>query len=121
MAAKGSIEMDIDTKKLDFERIHSLLNTVHLCAGVGPKLTSIGNAAMAELTKINDAIKVAAREAEEERRARAIPSAPAENDPSMPEPDEDVKRNIKPTEDTMVKPSAYPADSRTATIADRRV
>lgn len=61
---------DINTKPIDFERAASLLRVVHDCAGVGPKLTNLGNAAMTELTKMNDAIKVAAQEAEKERLAK---------------------------------------------------
>lgn len=107
---------DINTKEIDFERAAQLLRVVHDCAGVGPKLTSLGNAAMTELTKINDAIKVAAVEAEKERllqegrdRAALDPAA----DPTEPDPDEDLLGRIHP--------ASYPQDSQTATIADNNI
>jgi hypothetical protein len=107
---------DINTKEIDFERAAQLLRVVHDCAGVGPKLTSLGNAAMTELTKMNDAIKVAAIEAEKERllqegRDRVLLDSTA--DPTEPDPDEDLLGRIQP--------SSYPQDSQTATIADANI
>lgn len=99
---------------MDTGKVSELLHIVERCAGHSGKLSFLSGAAMKELLKINEEVKMAAArdvEAEKEQVARAIPSTP--------EPEEE--RNIKPTEDTMVKPSVFPADSRTATIADRRV
>lgn len=107
---------DVNTKEIDFERAAQLLRVVHDCAGIGPKLTNLGNAAMTELTKMNDAIKVAAQEAEKERRvteARNQPTVRPNTDPTASEPDEDLLGRVHP--------SVHPADSQTATIADRRL
>lgn len=108
---------DINTKEIDFARAQQLLSVVHDCAGVGPKLTSLGNAAMTELTKMNDAIKVAAIEAEKERvRQEGIDRAAQINptgDPTQPDPDEELLSNVRP--------SVHPSDSRTATIADSNI
>lgn len=119
---------DVDTKKIDFERVHMLLNTVHLCAGVGPKLTSLGNAAMTELTDLNDKIKVAAQEeekklaakrAEEDAKIRAKLEADEREANASPKP---VLRPREPSdENPNIRPSIYPGDSETATIADRRM
>lgn len=61
--------VDIDTSKIDFERAAMLLDVVIKVAGAGPKLTSLGNAAMTELTKMNDAIVVASAEAKKQEEA----------------------------------------------------
>lgn len=98
---------DVDTSKIDFARVQQLLDVVHMCAGVGPKLTSLGNAAMTELTKMNDAIKVASREAEEERRqAEGVAQNQVLEDAS---------------EDKVRRPASYPSDSQTATLADANI
>lgn len=108
---------DINTKQIDFERAAQLLRVVHDCAGVGPKLTSLGNAAMTELTKINDAIKVAAAEAEKERLVQEghdrVAALDPVADPTKPDPDEDLLGRIHP--------ASYPQDSQTATIADNNI
>lgn len=135
---------DIKTEEIDFARAAQLLDVVHQCAGVGPKLTSLGNAAMTELTKMNDAIKVAAIEAEKVRvaeeaekqaqrnathkvmtdtqRQGLTPTIDPTGDPTKPDPDERLLSKVRPDPDVPVThPSVHPADSQTATIADRRL
>jgi hypothetical protein len=142
-AAKGNINMantdsgfrpgkpTFDPKSVDFARVHMLLNTVHLCAGVGPKLTSLGNAAMTELTDLNEKIKVAAQEAErkaanERAEAEAKVRAKIEADEAAanapPKPVLRPRVTAKPAdEEADIEPNVYPGDSETATIADRRL
>lgn len=70
--------------KIDFEEVNTLLNVVHQCATVGPKLTALGNAAMTELTKMNDSIVVAARENKVEAPAEQLDLS---GKPTEPNPD----------------------------------
>lgn len=140
---------DINTKEIDFARAQQLLSVVHDCAGVGPKLTSLSNAAMTELTKMNDAVKVAAIEAEKERvrqegldraaamqanqdaaeeenvrseeiKRRSARSLPPQN-PALDPTGDPAKPD--PDEDLLgrVHPTVHPSDSRTATIADNNI
>lgn len=102
---------DINTKEIDFGRAAQLLDVVHQCAGVGPKLTSLGGAAMVELTKINDAIRVASMDAERERRINEnIPShvvlEPTAPDAlTKPDPDPALLGKLEP------QPEPEPHDS----------
>lgn len=129
---------DVDTGKIDFERVHMLLNTVHLQSVVGPRLNHIGNAAMTELTELNEKIKVAAQEAEKklqakiaEDKAKALAKLEADESASakaeqVAQRDRDAASRpvIRPNtsvEEPDVKSSVYPGDSETATIADRRI
>ena len=144
LAAKGSTNMaDVDTSKIDFERVHMLLNTVHLQSLVGPKLNHLGNAAMTELTDLNEKIKVAAQEAEKKaaaQRAEENAKIQAKLDADARAEEEAATRQprIIPTfegpkvaprtgfvrpddEKPDIRPNVYPGDSQTATIADRRV
>lgn len=117
--------MDIDTTKIDFERAAMLLNLIEKQATVAPRATHIGSAAHSELMKLNDSIKVAAREAEVERRkVESIPQNqildaggnPTEDD--LTDPDPELVDEIEPD---VQRPAVYPKDSQTATIADRRL
>lgn len=90
---------DVDTTKIDFVRASMLLDVVIKSAGAGPKLTSLGNAAMTELTKMNDAIVVASIEAKrkEEAEAHRKRHAPKSNDdPTKPEPDPELQESLSP-------------------------
>lgn len=111
---------DVDTSKIDFERMSMLLDVVHKCAGVGPKLTSLANAAMTELTKTNDSVRVASMEAERERREAEAAATPrgktltpltSNEDPTEPDPDDELVDEIRPRS----IPSGEPS------IADRRI
>lgn len=122
---------DVDTKKVDFDRAASLLSVVHQCAAVGPKLTHLGNAAMTELTELNDKIKVASQEAEKKLQAELAAAKARENaklarDAQLEEglsarTVPDTRRDALGNEDPNIRPSVYPGDSNTATIADRRL
>ncbi len=80
---------EIDTTEIDFDRVNSLLNVVHLATGVGPKLTAIAGAAMTELAKINDAIKVASSKA-----PPPVDPIDPEGDPSAPDPDKKLESKL---------------------------
>jgi len=117
----------IDPKSVDFQRVHMLLNIVQLSAGHGPRLSQIGNTAMAELNVLNDKLKIAAQEEEKkavklraEADAKERAKVEAANAPPPPS-----RRTVVPPvtadEEADVQPNVYPGDSETATIADRRL
>ena len=94
----------------DHEHVSHLLNIVAQCAGHGGKLGSLSNAAMAELSDLNAKIKEASvakqkQLAKDNAEAKAVPT----------------EELVEEAEDEVVRPSVYPADSQTATIADRRL
>ena len=101
----------------DHEHVSHLLNIVAQCAGHSGKLGSISNAAMAELLELNAKIKAQAVEAQKEReRQEGLDRAAAQADVEPvvePEPEVD--------DDGVLRPTVYPSDSETATIADRRL
>lgn len=43
--------------EIDFDHVNTLLSVVHRCASFGPGLAQIGNAAQAELNKINASLR----------------------------------------------------------------
>lgn len=106
---------DVDTDKIDFGRCAMLLDVVHKCATVGPKLTSLGNAAMTELTKLNDTIKVAAQEAELERRRVEAEEQVAAQAKANAEAEAEDDAMAKP-----IAPRSFPS-SKTETVADNNV
>lgn len=130
--------------KVDFKRSAELLHIVEKCAGHGPKLNAIASAAMAELLELNDQLKEAALKVERKLqadRATAEATAKAQQEadaraeeerisprlPLRPTTSTDPARTIasqpymSPSEEPDIRPSVYPQDSNTATIADRRV
>ena len=86
---------------MDHDKVFKLLGIVKECAGHTGKLAAISNAAMKELFELNDKLKVTA--------IKANPPTPVEPEPET--------RDEEPN----VRPSVYPGDSETATIADRRI
>lgn len=94
----------------DMSRAAALLHIVEKCAGHSGKLGSLSNAAMSALLKINDGIKAKAIEDAEAERAEAARNRPKVIEPEPLEPN-----------DGNTRPTVYPGDSQTATIADRRL
>jgi hypothetical protein len=131
-AAKESTNMadpvkPIDPKSVDFPRVHMLLNIVQLSAGHGPRLSQIGNTAMAELNVLNNKLKIAAQEEEKkavklraEADAKERAKVEAANAPPPPSR-RTVATTVTADEEADVEPNVYPGDSETATIADRRL
>ena len=132
------------TDKVDFQRSAELLHIVEKCAGHGPKLNAIASAAMAELLELNDKLKAVALETEKKLQAKqaedkAKVQAKLEADaraqeetltrPRMtPAPRTEPAPTVRGTpadtfgtQDPDVRPTVYPSDSNTATIADRRL
>jgi hypothetical protein len=139
LAAKGSTNM----ADVDFRRSAELLHIVEKCAGHGPRLSAIANAAMTELTDLNENIKVAAQEAEKKaaaQRAEENAKIQAKLDADARAEEEAATRQpriiptfegpkvaprtgfVRPNDEKPdIRPNVYPGDSQTATIADRRV
>lgn len=98
----------------DHDRVSALLNIVAKCAGHSGKLSSISNAAMAELIEANDQIK--------QKALAQKAKVDADEATKKAEPTEVVeKEHVEEIGPNMVRPSVFPADSQTATIADRRI
>lgn len=93
---------------MDHDKVSKLLGIVEKCAAHGTKLASISNAALAELLELNDRLKQEAAKAniQAEVKRAFVPA---------------TSINQVPSEDADIKPSVYPGDSATATLADRRV
>ena len=105
------------TTKLDDVRISNLLAIVREAAAHSAKLTHIGSAAMTELFALNDQLRI---EAVEETKKQAALKAEADaKDAARRAPIE--PRQPGPDESPDARPSVYPGDSNTATIADRRM
>ena len=139
LAHKESINMtDFDkTDKVDFQRSAELLHIVEKCAGHGPKLNAIASAAMAELLELNDKLKAVALEAEKKLQAKQVEDRAKEQakleaearaqEETLTRPRMTPEPSVRGTPDTFDKPDAdarptvYPNDSATATIADRRL
>jgi hypothetical protein len=133
----------------DHEHVSHLLNIVAQCAGHSGKLGAISNEAMAELLDLNAKMHVKGMERRkavqaEEAKAQAVEAKRVQdeteaNDKAQYDAGNRGQRRVGPTvieptrvdpiettdeaeaEDEVVKPSVYPADSQTATIADRRL
>jgi hypothetical protein len=133
----------------DHEHVSHLLNIVAQCAGHSGKLGAISNEAMHELLELNDKMHVQgterrkraeAKKAEEkiahDRKVAAdneanqpksgpkvIAAQPSEEEKIAADNDrlreEEIEHEAE--DDGTIKPSVFPADSQTATIADRRM
>lgn len=93
--------------EFDHEHVSHLLNIVAQCAGHSGKLGSLSNAAMAELLELNAKIKEAGVARQKQAQAD--------------EAEAKAEETVKETEDTSLRPSVFPRDSQTATIADANI
>jgi len=129
----------------DHEHVSHLLNIVAQCAGHSGKLGAISNEAMAELLDLNAKMHVKGMERRkaaqaEEAKVQAVEAKRVQDETKAQQEAADRAaqrpRRVGPTvieptrvdpieeaevDDEVVRPSVYPADSQTATIADRRV
>lgn len=114
-AAKGNTKMTIN-----IERVYGLLHIVEKCSGHSGKLSSLSNAAMKELLEVNEAVRQEAiAEAQKQAKAQAELDAKA-----AVKREDDIRREEatpRRSEEPNIRPSIYPGDSETATIADRRI
>lgn len=95
--------------QFDHEHVSHLLNIVAQCAGHSGKLGSLSNAAMAELLKLNAKIK----------EAGVARQKQAQVDEAEAKAEKTVNEQEDPGAD--LKPSVFPQDSQTATIADNNI
>lgn len=92
---------------LDLERASTLLNIIEKCADHGNQLNHLSAAARAELGKINDSLKP----------KPALVPTPSVRSKGLAA----VEKELEAAGEGDAKPSVYPGDSETATIADRRI
>jgi hypothetical protein len=93
----------------DHEHVSHLLNIVAQCAGHSGKLGSLSNAAMAELLELNAKIKEAGVARQKEAQAEKASKKQA----AVEETEEETEAPLRP--------SVFPRDSQTATIADENI
>ena len=99
---------------IDHQRVEGLLNIVRECANHTGKLSSISNAAMKELSDLNDHLKEEAyiATANEAKRRQQIEAR-------RQQAQEREQGTVVGGVDRPVP--IYPSDSETASIADRRI
>lgn len=95
--------------EFDHEHVSHLLNIVAQCAGHSGKLGSLSNAAMAELLELNAKIKEAGVARQKQAQADEAEAKVEETG----EEQEDLGLDRRP--------SSWPSDSQTATIADANI
>ena len=94
----------------DHEHVSHLLNIVAQCAGHSGKLGAISNEAMAELLDLNAKMHVKGME----RRKAAQAEEASKKQAAVEETEEKA-------EEAPLRPSVFPRDSQTATIADANI
>lgn len=97
----------------DHDRVSALLNIVAQCAGHSGKLGALSNAAMAELLEGNKHLHEKAV-----AKKKQVEEADAKMKADQVEVEEE---NEEEEQDGTIKPSVFPRDSNTATIADNNV
>ena len=99
---------------IEHQRVEGLLNIVRECANHTGKLSSISNAAMKELSELNDRLKEDATRANADEAKRRQQIEARRQQAQEREQGTVVEGADRPV-------PIYPSDSETASIADRRI